>query len=176
MRLIQKTIVKNEIAKMFKALSPGQALRHQEMIMSNPKIMENFYWYEYTKSNHKTVPYLRRLCKEVTKDPKYGVRYISAMKVIVKVGKTYKKFWAWGYPDASQAKVVLMEYDSKSGGIVRAQTDKAGHLGRPVESVVTQKALDEAKEGDEVAKAESEEKEEEVEAKAESEDESDADS
>lgn len=137
--------------------------------MTNLTIMEAFYWYEYTKSNHKTVPYLRQLCKEVTKDKGYGVGQIVAKRIPVKVGKRYKQFWAWGYPDPTEAKAVLMEDDAKSGGIVRAQTDKAGNLGRPTETKITQKAPIEAKESEE-AKPKTEESEE---AEKEAEDESD---
>lgn len=94
MRLPIKNEMKDEIASMFKQLKPGEAILHDQLIISNPKIIQAFYLYDYTLSNHKTVPYLRRLCKEVTKDKRYGVGHISAFRVPIKVGRRYKRYWA----------------------------------------------------------------------------------
>jgi hypothetical protein len=159
-RLAIKNEVKDEIAGMFQKLKPGEFMRHDQIILTNPTIMQHFYLYDYTLSNHKTVPYLRRLAKEVTKDDHYGVGHISPLRIPVKVGRKYKRYWAWGYPDKSQGKVVLMQYDMITGGIIGAQADKAGHLGLPTETGVTQKALEEAKAEEKEAAAEAEEEEE----------------
>jgi hypothetical protein len=98
-----KNEVKDEIGAMFGALGVGEFMTHREIITSNPKIMQAFYLYEYTFSNHKTVPYLRRLCREVTKDGKYHCGHIASFRILRKSGGRWKKYWAWGYPDAALA-------------------------------------------------------------------------
>jgi hypothetical protein len=65
-----KESVKNAIANEFKNIPKGQYITHEGLIKGNPDIMMAFYIYEYTLSNHKkTVPYLRRVCREVIDNP-----------------------------------------------------------------------------------------------------------
>ncbi len=168
MKAVIKNHLKDEISKMFLLLSKGEYYRHQSLITSNPDIMQAFYIYEYTFSNHRTVPYLRRLCRGVIDTPSFKCEHIASMRLPVQVGKRWKKYWVWGYPDDSQGKVVLMQYDAISGGIVKAAIDKSEKLGQPIQLTQTEKAIAEAEEEVVAAEEEKAEAQEEaaIEAKA----------
>jgi len=135
-----KESVKNAIASQFQKLGKGQYITHENLIRENIDIMTAFYIYEYTLSNYKTVPYLRRVCREVIDDPSYGCTHIIAFRYPIKK----KKKWVWGYPDESQGKSTMQEYDAKSAGIVKAQTGKAPLIGQTVVTIKTKTALEEA--------------------------------
>ncbi len=145
MRDAFKVAVKDAISDQFHQLSKGQYITHAGLIFGRPIIMEAFYRYEYTSHNPKTIPYLRRLCKEVTSNSKYGCQHIIPFRHPVPIGKGWKKKkqWVWGWPDDSQGKTAMQEYDAKSAGIVHAQKDKAPHIEQPVVTVQTEAELKE---------------------------------
>jgi hypothetical protein len=66
------------------------------------------------------------------------------MRVQITEGRKKRKKWVWGYPDESQGKSAMQEYDAKSAGIVKAQTGKAPKIGQTIVVKQTKAALEQA--------------------------------
>ncbi len=146
MRDAYKQAVKDAVGEQFRELNKGQYITHAKLIFGRPIIVEAFFRYEYTAHNPRTIPYLRRLAKEVTNDPKYKCQHIIPFRYPVPIGKgtKKKKLWVWGWPDEGQGKVAMQEYDAKSAGIVKGQTEKAPHIAQPIVTTETKAALEKA--------------------------------
>lgn len=170
MREAFKLAVMDAIGEQFRQLSKGEYITHVRLIFGRPIIVEAFFRYEYTAHNPRTIPYLRRLAKAVTGDPKYKCQHIIPFRYPVPIGKgsRSKKQWVWGWPNDDQGKAAMQEYDAKSAGIVKGQTDKAGHIEQPIVTVLTKDAVEKAleKEVEEEAEATAEREKQAVPAEA----------